>query len=458
MALSRSARDDSNLFGGTVPCTVQRRRRWRAHERARSSPSTGADRRERRFPARTRERTDRRFPIITASSCGAATKISLTSAGCGVARRRIRRLLQTTAAGATPWRHRPQRLFRRLRQGYNHMMDTRSEVRDAQRFRGAGRPARDGGVASEGLLRMRRPGAIGGRADLTGAEYPTALGRSRRKMLGGGRCRRKAPRAWSERRRQTAAHRGRAARIPWTDSPPPPAPKRHSLDYVARPYFLRARVGVMKQLGHRPLRDRVASKYGCPETTRRRTSPHVRGHNAGEPYDRTRSPSTFVESDAAQRPTNRRLDAPAPMLISNGLTDDLFPPDRRSLRNRTRTNHPYASVVFAATATCRAEQGPDAVFRNRAQHPGSIHLRSTAHSVPRRPDLTPGGADLVGGRVDSTNRNRPAVTAATAALAPARCASRAPLADDPVRRTDRCPISRVRPPRRGGACATTSGR
>ena len=70
--------------------------------------------------------------------------------------------------------------------------------------------------------------------------------------------------------------------------------------------------------------------------------------NAGEPYDSDPLAVDLVDEITTHHSSYYIDDsiAPAPLLISNGWTDDLFPPDE-ALRfyNRTRAEHPGADLA-----------------------------------------------------------------------------------------------------------------
>ena len=164
------------------------------------------------------------------------------------------------------------------------------------------------------------------------------------------------------------ADRGRGARASrGPTSPTRCTPNGSTLDYVAdAPY--RGRVGVEKQslVGGlyvlRARRARLSTRRLAP--TRPPTSPAgATSCNAGEPYDgdpragrsSTRSPqhhsSYYIDHSIA----------PAPMLISNGFTDDLFPVDEAiRFYNRTRTQ-------YAGQPTWRCSSGTSATRGRRTR-------------------------------------------------------------------------------------------
>ena len=97
--------------------------------------------------------------------------------------------------------------------------------------------------------------------------------------------------------------------------------------------------------------------------------------NAGEPYD-TDPLSADIVDELTTHHSSYYIDhsiAPAPILISNGWTDDLFPPDE-ALRfyNRTRTEHPGAPIspdLQRPRPPARPEQGRSTPpFRSAQTH------------------------------------------------------------------------------------------
>src|SRR6185312_12938313 len=134
--------------------------------------------------------------------------------------------------------------------GYNHLMDTRYEVRDAQEaFESLADQAADGATGGEGLIDPQAIGACGGSY---GGGISMALGALRdRKMLG---AHEGSPNADGHLAAWVSAG-GKAMRIaaaqpdiPWTDLAYSLTPNGHTLDYVAdAPYLMRGRIGVLKQ-------------------------------------------------------------------------------------------------------------------------------------------------------------------------------------------------------------------
>ena len=220
--------------------------------------------------------------------------------------------------------------------GYIRLMDTRYEVRDAQEF--AGR------LVDEGVA---RPDAIGATGGSYGGGISMALAALRnRKMLPDGSLVR-----WSSPGGTRLSLAAAAPEIPWTDLANSLMPNGHTLDYVAdAPYLARDRIGVMKQ-------SFVSGLFAAGAATGTYAPPGTDPDadvtswfaliNAGEPYDSNPLAVDLVDEITTHHSSYYIDDsiAPAPLLISNGWTDDLFPPDE-ALRfyNRTRAEHPGADL------------------------------------------------------------------------------------------------------------------
>lgn len=217
--------------------------------------------------------------------------------------------------------------------GFNHLLDTRYEVRDAQFFAGE--------LVDQGLVSPTRIGAIGGSY---GGGMSMALASLRnRVMLPNGRL---AP--WRSPRGEKMSIAAAAPLVPWTDLAYALVPNGATLDYVAdAPY--RGRFGVMKQSYVTAL---YAVGCGTPTTFCTTTNPNwdlggwLQRLNAGEPY------SGSLPEEILRQVTHfhssyyiDHSEPPAPLLIANGWTDDLFPADE-ALRyyNRTKTQYPHTPV------------------------------------------------------------------------------------------------------------------
>ena len=168
--------------------------------------------------------------------------------------------------------------------------------------------------------------------------------------------------------------------IPWTDLAYSLTPNGHTLDYVTtRPTSRAARdrrhEAVVRR---RPLRDRP----GDQQLRAPGTDPDAdlttwyAAINAGEPYDSNPLSQDIVDETTTHHSSYYIDDStpPAPLLISNGWTDDLFPPDEAiRFYNRTRTNTPAPdrAPLQRPRSQARAEQGGRRESSEARQTPGS---------------------------------------------------------------------------------------
>jgi X-Pro dipeptidyl-peptidase (S15 family) len=230
--------------------------------------------------------------------------------------------------------------------GFNHLLDTRYEVRDAQYFAGE--------LVDQGLVSPTRIAAVGGSY---GGGMSMALAALRnRVMLPTGRLVQ-----WRSPRGRPMSLAAAAPLVPWTDLAYALVPNGSTLDYVAdAPY--RGRYGVMKDSYVNAL---YATGCNTPTTFCTTTRPDWdlgawRARlNRGESYTGSltarilRQTTTYHSSYAIDH-----SEPPAPLLIANGWTDDLFPADE-ALRyyNRTTTQYPRApvSLVFGDFGHPRAQ-------------------------------------------------------------------------------------------------------
>ena len=225
-----------------------------------------------------------------------------------------------------------------LPDGYVRLMDTRFEVRDAQHFAGL--------LVDEGLVARRAIAATGGSY---GGGLSMALAALKNRIMkpDGSYARWKSP---AGKRIKLAAA---VPEIPWTDLAASLLPNGATLDYVAdAPYqgLDGSRpVGVMKETF-------VAGLYASGEASGF-YAPALYDEDAdlrtwfarviaGEPYDDpliddildevlTHHSSYYIDH-------SRR---PAPLLISNGWTDDIFPADEAiRFYNRTRSEYRRADI------------------------------------------------------------------------------------------------------------------
>ena len=233
--------------------------------------------------------------------------------------------------------------------GYVRLIDNRYEVRDAQEFAAE--------LADQGLIDGQRIGATGGSY---GGGMSMALAALRdRKVLEDGSL---VP--WTSPAGKQMTIAAAAANIPWTDLAYSLTPNGSTLDYVAdAPYA--GRIGVMKEsfVNGLYLSGLAAPGYYAPEGSD--PSADITGWRnlllAGEPYtagqavidEITTHHSSYYIDDSTK---------PAPLLISNGFTDDLFPADEGiRFYNRTRTEYPGADIAmfFGDFGHQRGQNKPD---------------------------------------------------------------------------------------------------
>jgi predicted acyl esterase len=244
--------------------------------------------------------------------------------------------------------------------GYIRLIDERYEVRDAQLFAGK--------LADAGLVKPRKIGAIGGSYG-GGMSMALAALKNRTMRKNGTLVPWKSPKGKSM--RIAAA----APQVPWTDLSYSLVPNGSTLDYVAHaPY--RGRYGVMKQSFNNGLY--IA---GLPPTgfyAPPGTDPEADVTNwltrlsAGEPYDGDPT-ATAALKELSSHHSSYYIDhsvPPAPLLISNGWTDDLFPADEAiRFYNRTKTQYPKAhvSLFFLDYGHMRGQNKPADVAKLAAR-------------------------------------------------------------------------------------------
>jgi hypothetical protein len=223
--------------------------------------------------------------------------------------------------------------------------------------------------------------------------------------------------------------------IPWTDLAYSLTPNGHTLDYVAdAPYLARNRIGVMTQsfvAGLYAL-GLALSNYAPPGTDPDADlTQWYAAINAGEPYDQNPL-SQDIADEVTSHHSSYYIDdsvAPAPMLISNGWTDDLFPPDEAiRFYNRTRTSHPGTPIalIFTDHGHQRGQnKGPDGTFRSRQRRAwfdfyvrgqGTQPFLGVQTLTQTCPETTPSGGAT--GAFDDPDTDLPFQAATWAALAP----------------------------------------
>ncbi len=218
--------------------------------------------------------------------------------------------------------------------GYIRLMDTRYEVRDAQTFAGM--------LVDEGIVDRKRIGAAGG--SYGGGLSMSLAALRNRVMLEDGSL---TP--WVSPAGKPMRIAAAIPEIPWTDLANALMPNGATLDYVAdAPYG--DRIGVLKQTFVAGLfaSGLAAGRYAEPGT-----DPDAdvitwwAAINAGEPYEGNPIVPDVLD-EVTTHHSSYYIDhsiAPAPLLISNGWTDDLFPVNEAiRFYNRTRSEHPKAPI------------------------------------------------------------------------------------------------------------------
>jgi predicted acyl esterase len=220
-------------------------------------------------------------------------------------------------------------------EGYNHLMDTRYEVRDAQHLLAV--------LADEGVVQPDRIGATG---VSYGGGLSMALAALRdRTMLPDGSL---VP--WTSPLGTPMEIAAAVPQWPWTDLAYSLMPNGATLDYVADAPYLgpdgTAPIGVMKASYVSALYTlgQGLSNYAPPGTDPDADLVTWYGLvTAGEPYDGNPLAQDIVEEITTHH-SSYYLDhsqPPAPLLIQSGWNDDLFPVDEAiRFYNRTRSEHP----------------------------------------------------------------------------------------------------------------------
>jgi predicted acyl esterase len=239
--------------------------------------------------------------------------------------------------------------------GWIRLMDDRYEVRDAQFFSGR--------LVDEGLVQPTKLGAIGGSY---GGGMSMALATLKnRTMLPDGSL---VP--WTSPNGTPMQLAAAAPNIPWSDLAYSLTPNGRTLDYVRdAPY--QGRFGVEKQSLVTGLYLSGCSAGFCsppgvdPESDLTSWKALL---DAGEPYDGNPAAQAIL-NEITSHHSSYYIDhsqPPAPLLISNGFTDDLFPVDE-ALRFYNRTESQYSakqapiSLFFGDFGHPRAQNKPDAI-------------------------------------------------------------------------------------------------
>jgi len=268
----------------------------------------------------------------------------------------------------------PKRTMPVCQQGYNHLMDTRFEVRDAQEvFEALADQSADGATGGEGLIAPQKIGVTG---SSYGGGISMALAALKDRKMISANDGTLIP--WQSDGGKSMKIAAAQPDIPWSDLAYSLQPNGHTLDYaVDSPYLKRNRIGVMKQSFVSGLYaiGQATSNYAPPGTDPDADLVTWYGSiNAGEPYDSNPLSNDIVDEITKHHSSYyiSHAESPAPLMISNGFTDDLFPPDEAiRFYNRTRNEHPSTpiSLFFSDAGHQRGQNKvPDTNYRNRQTH------------------------------------------------------------------------------------------
>lgn len=221
--------------------------------------------------------------------------------------------------------------------GWIRLADTRYEVRDAQQLAGL--------LADEGVVDPQRIGAMGGSYG-GGQSLSLATLRDRIRDTDG------SYKPWvSPERHLPMRIAGAAPSIPWSDLVYSLMPNGHTLDYALTDSDDDlSPIGVMKLTFVSGLFATGATNYYAPPGVDQDAdlTTWYGAVAAGDPYDESPLAKTITGKIAGLKsPYYLDMDRePAPILISNGFTDDLFPVDEAiRYANKELTLFPGADVA-----------------------------------------------------------------------------------------------------------------
>ncbi len=265
--------------------------------------------------------------------------------------------------------------------GFIHLMDDRFEVRDAQFLAGE--------LADEGLVDGQHVGAVGG--SYGGGLSLQLAALKDRVMLPDGQL---IP--WVSPANSIPMRiAGAAPDIPWSDLAYSLAPNGGTLDYVADNSYT-GRIGIQKQslVNGLFISGSVTGRYCGQAPYPACTDPQAdlmawkARLDAGEPYDGDPT-TTSVFDEIKAHHSGYYVDhsePPAPLMISNGFTDDLFPADEAiKFYNRTRSQYPNTplSLFFGDFGHPRsANKSADSSARDAAQNAWLDYYVKGTGSVP----------------------------------------------------------------------------
>ncbi len=236
--------------------------------------------------------------------------------------------------------------------GYVRLIDNRYEVRDAQEFAGQ--------LADANLIDPQKIGAIGGSYG-GGMSMALAALKNRKVMTDYSLV------PWTSPMGKPMQIAAASPNIPWTDLAYSLTPNGSTLDYVDdAPY--KGPVGVQKQslVGGLYFSGQLAPANGFYSPVGTDPTADLTGWrnllNAGEPYGAS---AQAILDEITQHHSSYYIDhsiEPAPVLMSSGFTDDLFPANETiRFYNRTRGQYPDAhmALFFGDFGHPRAENKDD---------------------------------------------------------------------------------------------------
>ncbi|MBK5231760.1 MAG: acetylxylan esterase [Thermoleophilia bacterium] len=220
--------------------------------------------------------------------------------------------------------------------GFARLDDTRYEVRDSQIFSGT--------LVDEGLVSPTKIAASGGSYG-GGMSMALAALKNRVMMPDDSLVPWKSPVTLTPMSLAVAL-----PNIPWTDLAYSLVPNGSNLDYIEDSSYF-GRFGVMKQSFVNGLYVSGLAAFGNYAPPGLEPDADLTGWknylDAGEPYDGSPEGQAILEEIQTHHSSYfiDHSQAPAPMLISSGFTDDLFPVNEATrYYNRTRVEHPDSSV------------------------------------------------------------------------------------------------------------------
>ena len=236
--------------------------------------------------------------------------------------------------------------------GFVRLDDTRYEVRDAQLFAGM--------LVDEGLVQPTKIAATGG--SYGGGMSMALAALKNRIMLPDG-----SYDAWESPMGTPMSLAVATPNIPWTDLAYALVPNGSNLDYIKDASYY-GRFGVMKQSYVNGLYFSGLGAPGYYSAAGTLPEADLAGWkafmDAGEPYDGEAAAEQMLD-EVTSHHSSYYIDhsqAPAPLLISSGFTDDLFPANEATrYYNRTRAEFPNSPIglFFGSFGHPRGQNGSE---------------------------------------------------------------------------------------------------